>query len=189
MSERAAVPAAQQAPPARPWVAALLPLLAIAAGFVLLLSWRPERVFQIGVPPPEELSIRRIVLRHNEIILHVANVGPAELTLAQVIVDDAYWTHTVTPGRRIPRLGQAEVRVPYPWVQGETHEVMLITSTGLTFTREIPVAVATPELGLRAAWLFTLMGTYVGLLPVFLGLAFLPFLRRLPRRVYTSYWR
>ncbi len=180
MSERATVPAEQRAPQARPWVAALLPLLAIAAGFVLLLVWRPDRVFQIGVPPPEELSIRRIVLQPGEITLQVTNVGPAELTLAQVIVDKAFWTHTVTPGRRIPRLGQAEVRVPYPWVQGETHEVKLITSTGLTFAREIPVAVATPQLGWRAAGLFTLMGTYVGVLPVFLGLAFLPFLRRLP---------
>ena len=179
MSERAVVSGEQRAPQPRPWVAALLPLLAIAAGFVLLLTWRPERVFQIGVPPPEELSIRRIVLRPGEIRLQVANVGPAELTLAQVIVDEAYWTHTVTPGRRIPRLGQAEVWVPYPWVQGDTHEVKLITSTGLTFTREIPVAVATPQLGWQAAGLFTLMGTYVGVLPVFLGLAFLPFLRRL----------
>ena len=179
MSERAVVSGQQPPPQPRPWIAALLPLVAIAAGVVLLLTWRPERVFQIGVPPPEELSIRRIVLVPGEILLEVTNVGPAELTLAQVIVDAAYWTHTVTPARRIPRLGQAEVRVPYPWVQGETHEVKLITSTGLTFTREIPVAVATPQLGWRAAGLFTLMGTYVGVLPVFLGLAFLPFLRRL----------
>ena len=179
MSEHATVPAEQRSPQPRPWMAALLPLVAIAAGVVLLLGWRPERVFQIGVPPAEELSIRRIVLVPGEILLEVANVGPAELTLAQVIVDEAYWTHTVTPARRIPRLGGAEVRVPYPWVQGETHEVKLITSTGLTFTREIPVAVATPQLGWRAAGLFTLMGTYVGVLPVFLGLAFLPFLRRL----------
>ncbi len=181
MSEGAAVHAGEGAPAAvRPWAPLLLPLLAIVAGFAMLVAWRPERVFQTGAPAPEELSIRRIELRPNEMILHVANVGPSEATLAQIIVDEAYWTHTVTPGRRIPRLGQVVVRVPYPWVKGETHEVKLVTSSGLTFERKIPVAVETPQPGWRAAGLFTLMGVYVGVLPVFLGLAFLPFLRRLP---------
>lgn len=179
MSGRAAASLKDRVPENKAWTAVLLPALAIVAGLALLLVWRPERVFQTGAPPAENLSIRRIVLRPNELIVQVTNVGPSEVTLAQVIVDEAYWTHTVTPGRRIPRLGSVEVRVPYPWVQGETHEVKLVSGAGLTFVKQIPVAVATPQPGLRSAGMFSLLGVYVGVLPVFLGLAFLPFLRRL----------
>ena len=74
------------------------------------------------------------------------NDGPDPVTIAQVQVDDAYWAFTQEPAGALgaPRPG-ARLRIPYPWVQGETHVVQLVTSTGLTFEHEIAVAVATPR--------------------------------------------
>jgi zinc transporter, ZIP family len=58
--------------------------------------------------------------------------------------------------------------------------VGLVTSTGGVVTHEIPVAVETPDpsgfFGLMA-----LLGLYVGVIPVALGMLWLPWMRRIPR--------
>ena len=67
------------------------------------------------------------------------------MTIAQVQVDDAYWTFTQDPPGRLARLATAWIHVPFPWVLGEAHEVKVVTKTGATFEHEIAVAVPTPK--------------------------------------------
>ncbi|HYJ78010.1 MAG TPA: ZIP family metal transporter, partial [Longimicrobiaceae bacterium] len=74
------------------------------------------------------------------------------------------------------------ITVPYPWVEGEPLTVTLVTATGLTFSAEVPVATETPAVGRRYLATFALLGVYAGVVPVFLGLLWLPFLRGLSRR-------
>ena len=62
--------------------------------------------------------------------LTVLNDGPDEVTIAQVVVDDAFWTFEASPGPTLAHLGRAQLSIPYPWVHGETHVVQLLTSTG-----------------------------------------------------------
>ena len=97
-------------------------------------------------------------------------------------MDEAYWTHTIEPGRTLNRLDQARIVVPYPWVDGEAHELMLITSTGVTFNHAVEVAVETPRPDFRFFGIFALIGIYVGVLPVAIGMMWTPFLRRLGRK-------
>jgi zinc transporter ZupT len=110
------------------------------------------------------------------------NDGPDEVSIAQVQVDDAFWTFTSDAGNVLRHLGRTTLRIPYPWVQGEAHVVRLLTSTGTAFEHEIPVAVQTPELNARFFGVFTLIGVYVGVLPVVIGLLWFPFLTRLSSR-------
>jgi zinc transporter, ZIP family len=159
---------------------AVLPLALVAALLLTLKVFDPTRVFQAAFPPIEELTIERLVLRPNQIVAQVVNGGPEPVTVAQVQVDDAYWDHAMTPARTMPRLGRASITIPYPWVEGETHRVKLITSTGLAFEKEIPVAVASPEPSLAFVLLFALLGVYVGVIPVALGLIWFPALKRVP---------
>lgn len=159
---------------------AVLPLALVAGLLLTLKVFDPTRVFQAAFPPIEELTIERLVLRPNEIVARVVNGGPEPVTVAQVQVDDAYWDHAMIPTRTIPRLGRATITIPYPWVEGETHRVKLITSTGLGFEKEIPVAVASPEPSLAFVLLFALLGVYVGVIPVALGLIWFPALKRVP---------
>jgi len=159
---------------------AVLPLALVAGLLLTLKVFDPTRIFQAAFPPIEELTIQRLVLRPNQIVAHVVNGGPEPVTVAQVQVDDAYWDHAMTPGRTIPRLGRATVTIPYPWVEGETHRVKLISSNGLGFEKEIPVAVASPEPSLAFVLLFALLGVYVGVIPVALGLIWFPALKRVP---------
>lgn len=165
----------------RRWSWALLPLL-LLAGLALAVS-------QTGIlerlrgpfPPVEALTITRATLAPGQIRLDVVNGGPEPVTIAQVTVDEAFWDFTIAPAATIERFGRGTIEIPYPWVTDEAHVVSLMTSTGLTFEHEIPLAVATPTIDGAHLGLFTLIGLFVGVLPVAIGLLFLPLIRRLSR--------
>ena len=110
------------------------------------------------------------------------NAGPEDLTIAQVIVNDAVWPYTIASGATIPRLGTATIHLSYPWSYGEAYAIRLFTTNAIPFDVEIPVAFETPEADAKTFLSFTLIGLYVGVIPVYLGLFWFPALRQLGRR-------
>jgi ZIP family zinc transporter len=157
----------------------LVPLLGLGVllAFVVI---NGAGVGREDAPPVEDLSVQRVALpTENEFVLDVRNGGPEPVTLSQVVVNDAIWDFRTEPDSTIPRLGSATVTVPYSWVEGEAYEIVLITSTGTTFDAEVPVALLTPGFSAETFWRYALIGTYVGVIPVALGLLWYPFLRRL----------
>ena len=157
----------------------LLPLLGLGVllAFIVL---NGAGVGRQDAPPVEDLSVQRVALpTENEFVLTVRNGGTQPVKLSQVVVNDAIWNFEAEPDRTIPRLGSATVTIPYSWVEGEAYEIVLITSTGTTFDAEVPVAVLTPRFSSETFWSYALIGTYVGVIPVALGLLWYPFLRRL----------
>ena len=174
---------AVRVPSARVWTLAVLPL-ALLAGllFILMRSGAAGVVQQEGVPPVEKLVVERAILGPSGIQLSVLNDGPDPVTIAQVTVDDAYWAFTASENRtRLSHLGRTRLDIPYPWVAGEAHLIKVMTSTGTTFEHEIPVAVQTPSAEPKQLLAFTLIGLYVGVIPVALGLMWFPLVSRLGR--------
>ena len=166
----------------RVWIAALVPLLLLAALIALIVKTSPaDRLRGDGAPPVERLVIDRAVLRADGIHLSVLNDGPDPVTIAQVAVDDAYWTFTADGGTVLDHLDRTRLTIPYPWVEGEAHLVKILTSTGTAFEHEIAVAVTSPEPNARYLLTFTLIGIYVGVIPVALGLLWYPLTARLGR--------
>ena len=169
-------------PSGRLWLLALLPLVLLAALILLIVKTTPtDRLRGDGAPPVERLVIERAVLRSDGIHLSLLNDGPDPVTIAQVAVDDAYWTFTADNGTALDHLGRTRLAIPYPWVEGEAHIIKILTSTGTAFEHEIAVAVTTPEPNLRYLLTFTLIGVYVGVIPVALGLLWFPLTARLGR--------
>lgn len=163
------------------WALGLIPLALIAAaigGFALLGG--PGLGERTG-PPVEEVAVERTVLRPGEIELTLRNDGPDPVEIAQVAVNDAYAPFVADGGREIGRLGSTTVRVSYPWVEGEAIEIFVLTSAGGTVEASVPVAAETPESDISFFALMALLGIYVGVIPVSLGMLWLPFLRRLGR--------
>jgi ZIP family zinc transporter len=157
----------------------LLPLLGLGVVLALILS-NGVGVGRSDAPPVEDLTVGRVTLpTEHELVVHVQNGGPNPVTLEQVVVNDALWDFRVQPDHRIPRLGSAEVVIPYTWVEGEAYEIVLISETGTTFDAEVPVAVLTPGISGKTFFDYALIGFYVGVVPVTLGLLWYPFLRRL----------
>ena len=164
------------------WLLALVPLVLLGALLALIVGLGPARLLQSpNTPPVERLAITRVELEPNRIILSVLNDGPDAVTIAQVIVDDAFWTFEVQGGTTLPHLGRTRVSIPYPWVHGEAHVVRLLTSTGVTFDHTIPVAVETPRPSVRFLGVFAVIGLYVGVIPVALGLLWYPLMRQIGR--------
>jgi zinc transporter ZupT len=159
------------------WLLGLVPLLlavGVLGAFAALggpgLGDRPG-------PAIEELSVERTVLEPGRIALTVRNDGPDTVTLAQAFVNDAYVDFRVAEAE-IDRLRAQTVHIAYPWIEGEAYEVGLLTSTGATFTHEIAAAVQTPATDVGFFGLMALLGLYVGVIPVALGMLWLPFVRR-----------
>ena len=164
------------------WLAAIVPLVLLAGLIAALVTLKPaEGLRPEGMPAVERLRIERATLAHDGIRLSVMNDGPDPVTIAQVTVDDAYWAFTMEGSATLRHLGRTAVHVPYPWVQGEAHLVKLLTSTGTPFEHEIAVAVETPRVTARHLAAFAMIGLYVGVLPVLLGLCWYPVLARLER--------
>ena len=157
----------------------LLPLLGLGV-LLAVIVLNGAGVGRQDAPPVEDLSVQRVALpTESEFVLTVRNGGTQPVKLSQVVVNDAIWDFEAEPDRTIPRLGSATVTIPYSWVEGEAYEIVLITSTGTTFDAEVPVAVLTPQFSGETFWSYALIGTYVGVIPVALGLLWYPFLRRL----------
>ncbi|MBI2956899.1 MAG: metal transporter [Acidobacteria bacterium] len=168
------------------WASAVMPVL-LLAGILYLLFAHGTGLSLTAPAPIEKLEFERVVLRPGSIEAHVINTGPEPVTLAQVQVgwtSRASWEFEVAPSATIPRLGRATVRIPYPWTPGEPYEIVLITTNGLLFAHEIEIAAETPLPDRQMLGAFALLGIYVGVIPVYLGILWLPFLRRLPPQWY-----
>jgi ZIP family zinc transporter len=161
------------------WVLGLVPLLLIVGGIALFAALDAPGLGERRGPPAEELVVERTQLSPGEIALTVRNDGADAVSIAQVVVNDAF-AQFAGPADPVGRLETATVRVVQPWVEGEAYEVALVTSTGGTILHEIPVAVETPSADLGFFGLMALLGLYVGVIPVALGMLWLPWLRRVP---------
>ena len=157
----------------------LLPLLGLGVllAFIVLNGAGVDRQ---DAPPVEDLTFGRVTQpTEYEFVVPVTNGGPDPVTVAQVNVNDALTGFEMESGKTIPPLGSTEMTIPYTWVEGEFYGITLITSTGTTFDAEVPVALLTPGFSAETFLRYALIGFYVGVVPVSLGLLWFPFLRRL----------
>jgi zinc transporter ZupT len=162
----------------------LIPIVLLAGVIGLFLSTGGGLDLEAPVPV-EDLTVERYYLERNVIELHVQNTGPEELTVASVIINEAVMPFTVSPSATIPRLGRANIHVNYAWSHGEAYGITIFTSNAIPFVVDIPVAFETPQPSPSTFWGFTLIGLYVGVIPVFLGIFWFPALRQLGRRTMT----
>jgi zinc transporter, ZIP family len=174
---------AKPASPVLTWLLLLLPLLLLGLILAYIVA-TGAGLGELKGPPVEKLAVERITLPAPGMIqVEVVNDGPQEITVAQVAVDDAFWSFTALPSPTIPRLGRATFQIPYPWVREELHNVKFITSIGMTFEGEIPAAVESPQPSTTLFMRFGLLGLYVGIVPILLGMLWYPLLRRSGRTV------
>jgi zinc transporter ZupT len=168
----------------RTFLLLLIPILLLAGVIALFLFTGGGLDLEAPVPV-ENLAIERYDLERNVIELHVQNTGPEELTIATVIINEAVMPFTVEPSPILPRFGRATIHVNYAWSHGEAYGVTIFTTNAIPFGVDIPVAFETPQPSPRTFLGLTLIGLYVGIIPVFLGIFWFPALRQLGRRTMT----
>ncbi len=164
------------------WLSALLPLVALGLLLSIFAFTDPLALFKADLPPIESLTFERVDVTPDGFRVQLLNGGPDPVTVAQVLVDEAYWSFEISPSATIPRLGRAEIEISYPWVATEPHEIRVITNTGVTFDGGVEIAVETPTPGIEQFVAYGLLGVYVGIVPVALGMMWYPAMRRMGRR-------
>jgi len=162
----------------------LLPLVLLTAVIAVFLSTRGAGLKVQPAAPIESLVFERTILKPDLIELHVRNTSPQELTIAQIDIRDAFVPFSISPGRSLPRLGRAVITIPYPWVRAEAYEIRLFSGSSIAFRTSIEAAAETRTADKATLAGFTLIGIYVGVIPVFLGIFWYPALRRLGKRAF-----
>ena len=159
---------------------ALVPIV-LLVGIVSLFAASGSSLTELvgeNPPPADEFDIRRVEFREGEIRIKVRNPQRDDLTIALVTVDDAIVPFDLDGPRTLDRLRSSEIVVAHDWVEDEPIAVGVTSSTGIQTTKEIPAAVETPEADARSFAGYALIGALVGIVPVALGLLWLPSLRR-----------
>jgi len=155
-------------------ISVVIPLLLIGMLVSLFLVAQPFDYLSKGAPPGEELTIEKIRLDSAGIHANIRAAGSEPMTIAQVQVDGAYRVFSQYPKGKIGYLDTVRVDIPYPWVTGEAHHLVFVTSTGTTFEHTIDVAVETPGTELNDFFGLALIGLFVGFVPILIGYAFYP---------------
>ena len=162
------------------WLWALAPLLLLVAVIAAFSAWGGSVTELLGrnPPPADEFDVRRVVFEPGEIRIRVTNPQRETLTIASVTVDDAIVPFTLDGPQELGRLRSSTIVVSYDWVEDEPITVGVTSSTGIETVEEIPAAVETPGPSLARALGYALVGFLVGVVPIALGLLWLPNLRR-----------
>jgi zinc transporter ZupT len=164
------------------WAATLVLAVAATLGSLVFMSSHGIDRFLDGPPVAiPKLSIERVTFRPGAISVSVRNTGREPASVRQVIVDDAYREFAASRGRRVGRLASTQLRVRYPWIAGDPLTIRIVDETGATHDHLVAAAALTPVASGRTVVGYIVLGAYVGVIPVFLGLLFLPALARLGR--------
>lgn len=162
----------------------LIPVILLAGVIALFLATGGGLDLD-SAAPVEGLDIERYILQRGGIDLYVRNMGPEEITIAQIVINAAVMPFSVEPDATLARLSKAVIHIAYPWTYGEAYTLTIFSSNAVAFNVEIPVAFETPQPTGKTFWGFTLIGLYVGVIPIFLGIFWFPALRQLGRRAMT----
>ncbi|WP_336775218.1 ZIP family metal transporter [Paenibacillus sp. MMO-58] len=159
------------------WMWGGIPVLLLIT-IVTVISQVGTGVKEQQAAPIEVINFQKITLVDEGFKVSVLNSGPEEVTIAQVIVDNAFWNADFSPSATLDRFEKTTISIPYPWVEGDPHEIKLITSNGLIFSGGVDAAMKTPVPSVNRVMQYALIGFYVGIVPVSLGLLWYPLLRR-----------
>jgi len=164
----------------------VVPIIVIGAMIILLLN-SPGILFQSSVKPLPEISIEKVEFSDRGIVAFVRNTGPSNTTIAQADVNDRIHPAAIEPSRILTRLADAKVIIPFVWNIGEPYKIGITTDDGTRFEKTVSSAAPAPRPTVGQASTFAIIGTYVGVIPVMMGLIWYPFIRRLSPNKYNFF--
>ncbi len=165
---------------------ALIQIVALSGMIVFLFVPGQLLLMKSGNSLPE-ITIERIEFQDGKIVALLRNTGPTVITVSQADINDRIQPAAIEPSKNLSRLAVAKVIIPFSWNRGEPYEVGITTSDGIRFKKSVEAAALAPTPNVEQVSFFTIIGTYVGILPVLIGLLWLPFIKRLSRSKYIFF--
>jgi ZIP family zinc transporter len=158
---------------------ALIPLLLLVGAVAVFASTGTSLLDLVGraPPPADQFDVRRVEFKPGQIRIRVTNPQRQELTIASVTVDDAIVPFRLEGPATLDRLRSSTVVVPFQWVEDDPYTVGVTSSSGIETSFDVPAAVETRGASPRGFLGYAVIGFLVGVVPVALGLGWLPSLR------------
>ena len=166
-------------------VIALIPFIVLSGMLVFLLG-PGMSILNAGIPLPE-ITIEKIEFQNDKIVAFIRNTGPEEIEVAQADINDRIIPAAIEPSKSLSRLAEAKVIVPFPWNAGVPYEVGVTISDGTRFSKSVEAAALAPTPNIEQASYFAIIGIYVGVIPVLIGLLWFPFIKRLSMNKYKFF--
>jgi zinc transporter ZupT len=166
-------------------VIALIPLIVLSGMLVFLLG-PGMSLLNIGIPLPE-ITIEKIEFQNDKIVAFIRNTGPEGVEIAQADINDRMIPAAIEPSKTVSRLAEAKVIVPFSWIAGVPYEVGVTSSDGTRFSKSVEAAALAPSPNVQQASYFAIIGIYVGVIPVMIGLLWFPFIKRLGMNKYKFF--
>ena len=166
-------------------VIALIPLIVLSGMLVFLLG-PGMSILNIGIPLPE-ITIEKIEFQNDKIVAFIRNTGPEGVEVAQADINDRMIPAAIEPSKTLSRLAEAKVIVPFSWIAGVPYEVGITSSDGTRFSKSVEAAALAPTPNVQQASYFAIIGIYVGVIPVLIGLLWFPFIKRLGMNKYKFF--
>ena len=167
-------------------VLAITPLIILAGMVYFLSSPFGQNLINTGVPLPE-VTIEKVEFHENQVVAFIRNTGPEQVTISQADINDRIQSAAIEPSQVLPRLSEAKVIIPFLWNTAERYEIGVTTSDGTRFSKTIDAAAAAPVPNVNQFSVFAMLGIFVGVIPVLIGLAWYPFMRKITRNQYNFF--
>ncbi len=142
-----------------------------------------SEMLELGVPLPE-ISIEKVIFIDSEIQAVVRNTGPMPVTIVMADVNDRIQPAAVEPDGYLQRFETATVRIPYEWNVSEPYSIGITLDDGLRFEKIIESATYEISFNTDNALLFAIIGIYVGVIPVMIGLLWYPFIKKIKKQSF-----
>jgi zinc transporter, ZIP family len=167
------------------FIIALIPLIVLSGMLVFLLG-PGMSILNAGIPLPK-ITIEKIEFQNDKIVAFIRNTGPEGVEIAQADINDRMIPAAIEPSKTLSRLAEAKVIVPFSWIAGVPYEVGITSSDGTRFSKSVEAAALAPTPNVEQASYFALIGIYVGVIPVLIGLLWFPFIKRLGMNKYKFF--
>ena len=164
---------------------ALIPIVML--GLMIAYIFGPGSNFLgLGVALPE-ITIEKIEFLDSKIIATVRNTGHIDVEVVQADVNDRIQPAGIEPDKFLNRFETAKVIIPFAWNESEPYEIGLTLNDGTRFSKSVMAAVQTPEPNFELVSYFAIIGTYVGVIPVLIGLLWFPFIAKMSKSKYKFF--
>lgn len=167
------------------WLTAVLPFVILAIVLGVFAATSPLAAIDSGAPLPDVTVSHHTIPDDETIVLHVVNNGPEPVTISQLLVDDAYWNFDVVGAggdNTLDARQGARIVIPYHWQPTWDLETKLVLSDGTTFSHEIIAPRKSPTFNTDILWTLAVIGIFVGVIPVAIGMLWFPFIKTMRDR-------
>lgn len=166
-------------------LAGVIPVIILAAMVAYLLGPGSD-LLDLGVTLPE-ITIEQIHFVDSEIQVIVRNTGPIDVSIAQADVNDRIHPAAIEPDKHLARFETALVRIPFDWNEAEPYEIGVTVDDGTRFAKSVEAAAPAMKPSTELVSYFAVIGTYVGIIPVMIGLLWFPFIAKLSQPKYKFF--